>query len=448
MRTNSIRYLGSLALIASAMVACEGDSSPAECPPPDAEDASMGAPDAPGADVETSMDAGSTLESPFEAITVLTFDGEGTLYIADSGEGQIHAVTPPEAANPAAEAAYNLRDIDLAVASLLGTSRDAVRVRDLAVHPVTREAYIAVARPDGDTLVSAIVVMNQAGEARLLDPGTLDSVTLPFAPAEDFRFYDDFPSRDLSITDLTVYDGVLYVAGMSNADFAATLWTIPLPFDGEPTVTTVEIYHGVHGQTETRAPIRTMTIAELGGVPSIIAAYTCTPLVTFPLSEIVDGAHITGKTIAELGFGNTPGDMEVFDVTDMAGNTSSVMFLQNLNQGAQVIPLDVISAANQEEGINTMLGLTRVDLGAFDTPMTGIAQLAEQDPRRLLAIRRDARQGDLELVSYLKGVYFRLSDFQSEYEVPNYVYPPEQDLTRQFQNMMKVDEGQEAFVVN
>lgn len=446
MRSSLLRWIGSTALLAVVMVGCDDPDGPDECTDRDADTATMDAA-TPEEDAGTEPDAGSALESPFEAITVLTFDAAGTLYVADSGDGRIHALTPPDATNPTAGTSYNLRDIDATLAALLGTTPSDLRVRDLAVHPTTSEAYIAIARPVGDALVSAIAVVNQAGEARLLETASSTSVTLPFAPADDFRFYNDFPSRDLSITDLTIYDGRLYVAGMSNADFASTLWTVPLPFDGEATVTTVEIYHGVHGQTETRAPIRTMTITEIDGEPTIIAAYTCTPLVTFPVSAIVDGAHVTGRTIAELGYGNTPGDMEVFDVTDMTGSTTSVMFLQNLNQGAQVIPLQAIAAADEGPGINTFLGLTRVDLGAFDTPMSGMVQLADQDPRRLLAIRRDAVEGDLELVSYLKGAYFRLSDFQSEYEVPDYVYPPEQDPTRQFQNMMKVEEGQEEFVV-
>jgi hypothetical protein len=41
----------------------------------------------------------------------------------------------------------------------------------------------------------------------------------------------------------------------------------------------------------------------------VLAAYTCTPLVTFPIAELKGGTKVTGKTVAELGAQNTPLDM-------------------------------------------------------------------------------------------------------------------------------------------
>ena len=67
-------------------------------------------------------------------------------------------------------------------------------------------------------------------------------------------------------------------------------------------MTSVEIYHTTHNQIETRAPIRAMSFATLGGKPYVVAAYLCTPLVTIPLEDLKDGAHIRGKAIAELGY--------------------------------------------------------------------------------------------------------------------------------------------------
>ena len=49
----------------------------------------------------------------------------------------------------------------------------------------------------------------------------------------------------------------------------------------------------------------------------------------------------------------------------------------------------------------------------------------------------------MELVSFRKGAFFRLSDFISEYNFPDYAYADDQMSTgvRMFQNMLKVDEG-------
>ena len=51
----------------------------------------------------------------------------------------------------------------------------------------------------------------------------------------------------------------------------------------------------------------------VGGEPQILAAYTCTPLVTFPVSSLKAGKKVRGKTVAELGNRNQPLDMIVYE---------------------------------------------------------------------------------------------------------------------------------------
>jgi hypothetical protein len=43
--------------------------------------------------------------------------------------------------------------------------------------------------------------------------------------------------------------------------------------------------------------------------PHLLAAYLCTPLVTFPIAELKDRQHLKGMTVAEFGSGNYPLDM-------------------------------------------------------------------------------------------------------------------------------------------
>src|SRR4029077_4219966 len=115
-----------------------------------------------------------------------------------------------------------------------------------------------------------------------------------------------------SITDIGFLEDRVLVAGMSNEEFASTLRAIPFPFKTTANVTSVEIYHGSHGQFDTRARVRTFVPFKVGNEPQLLAAYTCTPLVQFPLSQIQPGAKIKGKTIAELGNRNRPLDMIVY----------------------------------------------------------------------------------------------------------------------------------------
>lgn len=91
------------------------------------------------------------------------------------------------------------------------------------------------------------------------------------------------------------------------------MYRIPYPFTGQKAISTVEIWHPVHGEFETRAPIVRLLIREDRGEPHLYAVYGCTPLVRFPLSALTDGAHVRGDTIGELGYGSNPLDMLTFN---------------------------------------------------------------------------------------------------------------------------------------
>ena len=105
---------------------------------------------------------------------------------------------------------------------------------------------------------------------------------------------------------------------------------IPFPFAKTEGGTSVEIWHAAHGKFETRSPVRTFAVFDVGGQPNVLAAYTCTPLVRFPLSDLKPGSKIKGTTIAELGNRNRPLDMIVYqkegkDYLLMANSARGVM---------------------------------------------------------------------------------------------------------------------------
>ena len=115
--------------------------------------------------------------------------------------------------------------------------------------------------------------------------------------------------RATSFTSMAFVDGRLFVAGLSNEEFASTLWAFPFPFKDANKGTGIQIFHGNHNKLETASPIRTFTPYKIGKEENIMASYTCTPLVKIPVSELKPGAKVKGTTIAELGNGNTPLDM-------------------------------------------------------------------------------------------------------------------------------------------
>jgi len=97
------------------------------------------------------------------------------------------------------------------------------------------------------------------------------------------------------------------------------------------------MYHGAHGRFETRSPVRTFVPFKVGNEPQLIAAYTCTPLVQFPLSDLKPGAKVKGKTIAELGNMNRPIDMIVYQK-----DGKDFLLLANSSRGVMKISTDNI----------------------------------------------------------------------------------------------------------
>ena len=55
--------------------------------------------------------------------------------------------------------------------------------------------------------------------------------------------------------------------------------------------------------------MRTFVPYTISGQQYILAAYTCTPLVKIPVSDLKPGAKVKGVEIADLGAGNQPLDM-------------------------------------------------------------------------------------------------------------------------------------------
>jgi len=95
-------------------------------------------------------------------------------------------------------------------------------------------------------------------------------------------------------TDLQFADGKVLVAGLSNEEFGSQLRVIPFPFAAVDQGTSVEIFHGAHGKFETKSPVRTFAVFDVGGQPNVLAAYTCTPLVKIPVSELKPGNKVKG----------------------------------------------------------------------------------------------------------------------------------------------------------
>ena len=263
-----------------------------------------------------------------QSMSALTFTSDGVLFIGDGKGGAIFAVDlkekPPATA---VEEAPAIQNIEEKIASLLGTTADEIMIHDLAVSPVSQNIYLSVSRGRSkwDT---RWLLPNDIADASILlrvgPEGEIGEVTLkdvayakaalpnPVDASKTHQWKKGITLRADTITDMSFSEGTLYVAGLSNEEFSSTMWRIPFPFSEKTTATTLEIFHGAHGEYETHAPIRAFVPYALSGKEHLLAAYLCTPLVTFPVANLKDGQHVKGRTVAEFGSGNYPIDMVLY----------------------------------------------------------------------------------------------------------------------------------------
>jgi hypothetical protein len=184
-----------------------------------------------------------------------------------------------------------------------------VVINDMVVHKRSKQIFLSVHRGHGPDAEAVIVSVNN-GALDIVDLAAADHTLQSVGPvptAATFEFGQ--PLNTLAITDIDYYDGELLVAGLSNEEFSSKLRRMAYPFDDEVSTSSIEIWHAVHTQYETRAPIISQTVTELDGIPTLIAIYACTPIVRIPLAELTDGAEVRGTMIGEMGFGNTPIDI-------------------------------------------------------------------------------------------------------------------------------------------
>lgn len=328
----------------------------------------------------------------FKSIGPLAFSPDGVLFAGDTQSAAILALDLGAAATGGAPGAKGIEAFDQKVAALLGTDVREIAVTDLVVHPKSRNAFASVMRGQGNNAQPALLRIDGAGKIDVvaLAGVKFSRVELPNAPAANPD--DRRNSRTQSITDMAFVDGRLYVAGLSNEEFSSKLRSVSYPFSNVDNGTSVEIYHGNHGQFETRAPVYTFVPYKVKGETNLIAGYLCTPLVKFPVTGLKPGAKVMGTTIAELGNRNRPLDMIVYKK-----DGKEFILMSNNSRGVMKIPT---------EGFATADGITKpvADKAGVGyetiTAMKGVEQLDLLDATNTIVLARsDAGVLNLNIVA-------------------------------------------------
>jgi hypothetical protein len=314
---------------------------------------------------------GATGNPQLKSAGPMAFGPAGTLFIGDSIQGAVVAIDTGDTGPASRAPSVHLEHIDREIAGLLGTTPDHLLINDIKVNPLSKNIYLSISRGRGLDAIPVILRVSSSGRIAefSLDHVTYSTALLPNPPVSNPRADYRNPRLE-TITQLAYVDGKVIVAGLSNEEFSSNLRIIPFPFRKVNEGASIEIYHGSHGDYETQAPVRTFFPWTIGDKPYIVAAYTCTPLVLIPVSELKPGAKVTGRTIAELGMGNRPLDMVLYrkdnhDYILMANSYRGVLRLsaENLDQYTPITEPEQVAGVPFKR-ISSLKGVRH--LAAFD----------------------------------------------------------------------------------
>jgi hypothetical protein len=317
----------------------------------------------------------------------LAFGPDGILFVGDSMSASIFALDTADAAkcDGAKCAKVEVKGVNEKIAALLGTAADQIIINDVAVNPISKNVYMSISRGRGPDAIPVILRVDGSGKISelRLDNIRHSMVRLPNAPESKEGRAN--PRLD-TITDLAFVNGNVIVAGLSNEEFSSNLRSIPFPFEKVGNGASIEIYHGSHGRFETNAPVRTFVPYTIKNEQFILAAYTCTPLVKIPVSELKAGNKVKGTTIAELGNRNRPLDMIAYHK-----DGHDYILMANSSRGMMKLDADKLESYKPITAQTEVTGVPYQTLAEFK----GVQQLDKFDDASAL-ILTDA-SGSLDL---------------------------------------------------
>lgn len=322
------------------------------------------------------------------SMNALAFGPEGVLFVGDSRNARIFAIdTQDEQAGEATE--IKIQQFDEVVADVLGTTADKIAIQDIAVNPISKVIYFSVHHNDGTPLL--LKVVDNEIKTVPLENIKFSEVRLNDPVAEDAKDRRGRELRIWAVSDLSYHNGSVLVSGLSNQEFSSTFRSIPFPFTGKQEHSSLEVYHAAHGQFETFAPIKAFTATEVNNEPHLIASYTCTPLVVFPMNQLKPGEHVKGRTVAELGNWNTP-----LDIITLEKEGRQYILIANSNRA--LMKIKVSDIASFRDALTTPVKERAATAGVdfIALPFVNVQQLAKLDDSQFVVLQRKA-SGSLDL---------------------------------------------------
>ena len=129
----------------------------------------------------------------------ITFGPAGILFLADNASARVLAVDVADPGPASAAEPFDLADVDARIGSYLGCEADDVDIRDMAVHPVSRNVYLSVQRGRGEGGQAVLVRID-------VPDGTVTDVPLGQVPVAE-AMIGDAPAEDDERQDVTLGQG-------------------------------------------------------------------------------------------------------------------------------------------------------------------------------------------------------------------------------------------------
>jgi hypothetical protein len=372
------------------------------------------------------------------SLGVLEFSDEGILFGGDNIAGAIHAIDFTAESRTTEPFEINVYNIDAQIAAVLGTSQVSVQINDLAVHPKSGEVYLSVTRGHGLDALPALVKVDAANQIQNIDLSALEITSQALnnvpdnqqriglrgtggrAPTKKEIAKSKRPLRMLSIVAMEYYKGELFVSGISNEEFSSVLRRLPYPFNGTESISNIEMYHIVHDNYESRAPIRSMSVKHIDGIDQMVAAYTCSPLVLIPLDELKDGSKVKARTIGDMGNGQ-PIDMVPFSI-----DGEEMLFVTNNGRSPLAIPVrglhnaKVVTDEDFERGgkldLNPLMPFGPIGKSIMFSGASLRIDLLNE--KQFVSLNRDAETGSLDLETVFTRFPFKLHNIIGESDIP------------------------------
>lgn len=249
-----------------------------------------------------------TLKTPqtgdpqIKSIEAISFGPQGLLLIGD-GKGRQVVAIDTEDINPKKLSKTEITGIADELAGRIGTTGKGIEIIKLAVNPASHTAYFAIRKMDDKK--DLILTLDGDGKIREFSLEKVKHVAVPL-PTD---------VKVVKITDISWAGDRVLVAVQASDTFASKFLSVmaPLASGGQCDCVSAETYHVAHSNWETRAPIRTVIPYEENGKKYLVGAFTCTPIVKYSLDDLKSGGKVKGQSVIEIGSGNEPRDMFLYE---------------------------------------------------------------------------------------------------------------------------------------